>query len=134
MNKVQSAYSQAKLELCGLHKAMRALKNQIYGLKNLTIEVDAKYIKGMLKNPDSIPSAPMNRWIANILNFNPKLVHVSATKFQAPDALSRRPLAKGEKPDYHPEDELDEKEDVLDVFPVLITPNKNRLAEILEYL
>ncbi|EJF55460.1 hypothetical protein DICSQDRAFT_26061, partial [Dichomitus squalens LYAD-421 SS1] len=54
------------------------------------IEVDAKYIKGMLAAPDLQPNAVINRWIAEILTYPHKLIHVPATKHKGPDALSRR--------------------------------------------
>jgi hypothetical protein len=41
----------------------------LVGIKNLLVQVDAKYIKGMLNNPDIQPNATINRWIAAILRF-----------------------------------------------------------------
>jgi len=52
--------------------------------------VDAKYVKGMLNNPDAHPNMVMNQWIAAILLFDFELVHVPGKKFVGPDALSRR--------------------------------------------
>ena len=89
-NERESRYSQAKLELYGLFCALHSVKIYIIGVTNLTVEVDAKYIKGMINNPDMHPNAAMNRWIAAILMFNFKLVHVPGKKFQGPDGLSRR--------------------------------------------
>jgi transposase InsO family protein len=91
LNEVESRYSQAKLELYGLFRALRAVRVWIFGVRNLTIEVDAKYIKGMINNPDLQPNASINRWIAGILLFNFKLVHVPAAKHTGADGLSRRP-------------------------------------------
>jgi len=54
------------------------------------MEVDAKYIKGMINNPDMHPNTAINRWIATILVFSFKLVHVLGKEFQGPDGLSRR--------------------------------------------
>jgi transposase InsO family protein len=51
----------------------------------------------MLKNPDTIPGAPMNRWVKAILQFTFKLVHTPAHKHKAPDALSRRRPASDEE-------------------------------------
>ena len=62
----------------------------IIGVKNLVVEVDAKYIKGMINNPNIQPNATINRWIANILLFNFKLCHVSAKDHAPADGLSRR--------------------------------------------
>jgi len=89
-NERESRYSQAKIELYGLFRALRAVKVWIIGVKNFTVEVDAQYIKGMLNNPDIQPNASMNRWLAGIQTFDFKLRHVSAIKHQGPDGLSRR--------------------------------------------
>src|ERR1700710_641800 len=94
LNNVESQYSQAKLELYGLFHALRAVRVWIFGVTNLTIEVDAKYIKGMINNPDLQPNASINRWIAGILLFHFTLVHVPAAKHTGADGLSRRPQSE----------------------------------------
>jgi hypothetical protein len=85
----KSRYSQAKLELYGLFHALCAYRIYIIGVKNLVVEVDAKYLKGMLNNPDIQPNATINQWIAGILLFDFKLVHVPAIHHTAADRLSR---------------------------------------------
>ena len=90
MNDRESNYSQPKLELFGLFRALRHYRLYLIGVKNLYVEVDAKYIKGMLNEPDLQPNATMNRWIQGILLFDFQLVHVPATRHHGPDALSRR--------------------------------------------
>ena len=89
-NKTEQRYSQAKLELYGLFRALKAVKMYIIGVKNLVVEVDAKYIKGIINNPDIQPSATLNRWIAGILLFDFKLRHVFAKDHTPADGLSRR--------------------------------------------
>ena len=96
MNEREARYSQPKLELYGLYRALRHWRLHLVGVKKLIVEVDAKYIKGMLKEPDLQPNAVMNRWIQGILMWDFELVHVPATKFKGPDALSRRPMAEDE--------------------------------------
>ena len=96
MSERESRYSQPKLELFGLYRALRHWRLYIIGVKNLQVEVDAKFIKGMLNEPDLQPNAAVNRWIQGILMFDFALVHVPATQHKGPDALSRRTLAKGE--------------------------------------
>jgi hypothetical protein len=77
-------------------------------MKNLTVEVDAKYIKGMINNPDLQPNATINRWIAGILLFSFKLVHVSALKHKGVDGLSRRlPVEEDPMEDGNYEDWID---------------------------
>ena len=85
----KEANSQPKIELYGLFHALRALRVHIIGVRHLTIELDAKYIRGMLNNPDVQPDAAMNRWIAAILLFDFTIVHVPADKHRGPDGLSR---------------------------------------------
>jgi hypothetical protein len=89
LNEREARFSQPKLELYGLYRALRALKLYLLGVRNLVVEVDAKYIKGMLANPDIAPSASINRWILGILMFHFTLVHVPGTH-HGPDGLSRR--------------------------------------------
>ena len=87
LNKREANYSQPKLELYGLFRSLRTARLWIIGVRNLTVEVDAKYIKGMLNNPDIQPNATINRWIAGILLFDFKLVHVPGAT-HGPDGLS----------------------------------------------
>ncbi|THH15802.1 hypothetical protein EW146_g4737 [Bondarzewia mesenterica] len=67
----------------------------LIGVRNLIIEVDACYIKGMLANLDLKPSASINHWILSILTFHFTLVHVPDT-LHTPDALLRRPPQPGD--------------------------------------
>jgi len=106
-NERKSRYSQAKLEIYGLFCALRATRLYLIGARNLIVEVDASYIRGMLSNPDIQPNAAVNRWIAAILLFDFKLVHVPASKHKGPDGLSRREPAPGEEEHDDPEDWVD---------------------------
>ena len=87
---VESRYSQSKLELYGLYRALRHFRIYLVGVPSLIVEVDASCIKGMLNNPDFQASAPVNRWIRGILMYDFGLVHVPGKQHKAPDALSRR--------------------------------------------
>ena len=98
-NERETNYSQPKIELYGLFRALRALRLHLVGVRNLIVEMDAVFIRGMLNNPDIQPNAVLNRWIAAILLFDFKLVHVPAAKHQGPDGLSRREPAEGEDDD-----------------------------------
>jgi hypothetical protein len=104
----ESRYSQAKLELYSLFRALHAYHIYIIGVKNLVVKVDAKYLKGMLNNPDIQPNTTINRWIAGILLFNFKLVHVPAIHHTATDGLSRRLPAPEDPP------EMDDFEEWID--------------------
>jgi len=78
------------LELYGLFQALNATKLWLIGAKKLVVEVDAQYIKGILNKLDPHLNATMNRWIAAILMFDFKLVHVPGTKHKGPNGLLRR--------------------------------------------
>lgn len=69
LNEREARFSQPKLELYGLFRALQAMKIWLIGIRNLAIEVDAAYIKEMLNNPDLIPAASMNRWVTFIKLF-----------------------------------------------------------------
>lgn len=104
-NARESRYSQAKLELYGLARALHATKIYIIGVWHLIIEMDAYYVLGMINNPDIVPGAAANRWIAGILLFDFELRHVPAAKHGGPDGLSREP---GEHDDGQDLKEMDE--------------------------
>jgi hypothetical protein len=97
MDERESRYSQPKLELFGLYRALRTWHIYLIGVKTLHVEVDAMYIKGMLNEPDLQPSAAINRWIQGILMFDFTLIHVPAIRFRGPDTLSRRLPAEDEE-------------------------------------
>jgi transposase InsO family protein len=107
-NEREARYSQPKLELYGLYRALRHWRIHLVGIKTLHVEVDAQYIKEMLKQPDLQPNAAMNRWIQGILLFDFKLIHVPGHKFLGPDGLSRRPMAEGEEIIEDDDDYLDD--------------------------
>jgi len=57
---IESCYSQAKLELYRLFQAFWAVQIFIFGVANLTVEMDAKYVKGMINNPNLQPNVTIN--------------------------------------------------------------------------
>jgi RNase H-like domain found in reverse transcriptase len=88
LNEQESRFSQPKLELYGLYRSLRLQKLYLIGVQNFIVEVDAKFIKGMLAHPDVTPSASINWWILSILMFHFTLVHIPGTH-HGPDGLSR---------------------------------------------
>ena len=127
LNDRKSRFSQPKLELYGLFRALRSLKAYLIGVRNLVVEVDARYIKGMLANPDLAPSASMNRWIISILLFHFTLVHVPSTR-HGPDGLSRRPQQPADEEGEPVEDlEFDDWVDQVYGFMHLLNPLKPKV-------
>ena len=108
LTSVESRYSQAKLKLYRLFRSLRAVQVFIFEVTNLVVEMDAKYVKGMINNPDLQPNATINRWIAGILLFHFKLHHISADRHTSPDGLSHRPPSNDDPPN------TDDFEDWLD--------------------
>lgn len=124
-NDRESRYSQAKLELYGLFRALKQTQLFTIGVKKFIVEMDAKFIKGMLNSPALHPNDAINRWISAILLFDFDLVHVPADKRTGADGLSRRPRASD---DPNPED-LTELEEWIDtnagLFIQITTPPSN---------
>jgi len=60
LTEVESCYSQAKLELYGSFRVLHVVHVHIFGITNLMVEVNTKYIKGMINNPDLQPNATIN--------------------------------------------------------------------------
>ena len=127
LNDQESRYSQPKLELYGLYRALRSLKMHLLGVRNLIVEVDAKYIKGMLANPDLAPSASINRWILGILMFHFTLIHVPGTH-HGPDGLSRRRPQPDDEPDQ--EDDFEDWVDQVNSFIHFIDPLPSHINSI----
>ena len=99
----EQRFSQPKRELFGLLRALTACYYWLVGSRNLVIETDAKYIKGMLENPGMGPNATINRWIDQILMFHFELRHVAGKTF-GPDGLSRREGQPGDEEYENPEE------------------------------
>ena len=100
LNDREARFSQPKRELFGLKEALRLNKRWLFGVRRLIVETDAKYIKGMLENPDMMPTATINRWIDEILMYHFTLRHKAGATF-GPDGLSRR-TAQDDDPSYEP--------------------------------
>ena len=113
LNEREARFSQLKLELYGLYQALQSWKLYLIGVRNLIVEVDMQYIKGMLANPDIAPSTSINQWILSILMFHFTLVHIHGTH-HGPDGLSQWCLQPGNKEEQ--EDDFDNWVDQLNSF------------------
>ena len=125
LNDQECHFSQFKLELYGLYCALRTLKHYLIGIHNLIVEVDdAKYIKGMLQNPDIVPSASINCWIVSILMFHITLVHVLGTH-HGPDGLSRWRPQPGDEEEL--QDDFKDWIDIVNGFMHFLYPHPTSL-------
>ena len=109
LNEREARFSQPKRELYGLKMALEATYYYTYGCRDLTVETDASYIKGMLDNPSAGPNATINRWIEAVRKYHFELVHVKGAT-HGPDGLSRPPKggATTERPPVDEDDYADE--------------------------
>ncbi len=114
-------FSQPKLELYRLFCALRTYKIFIIRVQNLIVEVDARYIKGMLNNPNIAPSASINRWIISILTFHFELRHIPGTQ-HGPDGLSQHPPQPSDLSDEENLEDFDDWVDNLYRFIHLLNP------------
>jgi hypothetical protein len=104
----------------------------IIGVRNLVVETDTRYIKGMLSHSDIQPSASINQWILSILPFHFTLVHVKGLT-HASDGLSRRPRQPDDLP-HNPDEEFDNWIDALYGFLHIIQPFPSRQSCTSSYL
>ncbi|KAJ8454791.1 hypothetical protein ONZ51_g12825 [Trametes cubensis] len=102
----ESRYSQPKVELYGVFRALKELRGRVWGVHFL-LEVDAKFLEKMIKEPD-LPNAPMTRWVVYLQLFDFTLRHIPAEKGKAQDALSRRPPSSDDSEESDGEAHLDE--------------------------
>ncbi|ESK81932.1 hypothetical protein Moror_15417 [Moniliophthora roreri MCA 2997] len=85
--------------------ALEATYYTTYSYRELIVETDANYIKGMLNNPSAGPNATINCWIEAIRKYHFELVHIKGIK-HGPDGLLR-PLPEGATTMQPPENEED---------------------------
>lgn len=116
LNDREARFSQPKRELFGLKEALRLNKKWLFGVRRLIVETDAKYIKGMLENPDMMPTATINRWIDEILLYHFTLRHKAGATF-GPDGLSRR-SSQPTDPSFEPCSDDEEEPPALPKFEI----------------
>ena len=109
LNDRKACYLQPKSELFGLFRVLEAAKYWLLGCRNLIIETNAKYIKGMLLNPGMGPNAAIMRWIDYILIYYFTLRHIPGKTF-AVDGLSHQDAQSGDNKYSPDKDWIDEPE------------------------
>jgi hypothetical protein len=81
----------------GLFCILQALHLHLVDIQHLIVKMDAQFIHGMLNNPNVQPNMTINQWIATILLFNFKLIHIPADKHKGPNSLLRCKPADGKE-------------------------------------
>ncbi|MBW0569765.1 hypothetical protein O181_109480 [Austropuccinia psidii MF-1] len=122
-SKLESKYSQPKLELCGVARILKKLQTILWG-QHFELQVDYNALIEMINTP-CLPNAPMTRWVAFIQLFSFDLVHKPGKTFTMPDGLSRRPKNSEEEDEDAPE--FDEEEDWIKPHPGFGAKNVNSL-------
>lgn len=64
------------------------LRSTLLEVNCLIVEVNMKYIKGMINNPNLCLNTAINCRLAGILLFDFELVHVPGTEHKGPDGMS----------------------------------------------
>jgi len=106
LNEREARFSQPKQELFRLKHALESNRKLLYGVRKLVVETDAKYLEGMLNNPDVMPNATINRWIDQVTMYHFTLRHKPGISF-GPDGLSRWPKQPRDTPQPHINDDDD---------------------------
>lgn len=114
-----------------MKEALRLNKRLLFGVRKLVVETDAKYIQGMLQNPDMMPTSTINRWIDEISLYQFTLRHKAGATF-GPDGLSRRSLQEGD-PQYEPCSD-DEDEEVVPFEFEIADPTEPQPLSIEEFV
>lgn len=101
-------YDATKQECLAVMKALRRLRNYLYGVRFL-LETDAKVLISQLNDSfSSLPGAALSRWIAYIKMFDFEIKHVSGKRNTIADALSRKPSGPSDQEDEKWEGDLDD--------------------------
>ncbi|KAE8237508.1 hypothetical protein A4X13_0g8760 [Tilletia indica] len=101
MTEVEQRYSQPKLELCGVYKAIRKMRYHLIGVRFI-LEVDALSLKQMINSPD-VTNAAMIRWIAHLKDYDFTIRHIAGKKHIIPDGLSRAHFHNAEEAEPWPD-------------------------------
>ncbi|MBW0467696.1 hypothetical protein O181_007411 [Austropuccinia psidii MF-1] len=111
--RLESKYSQPKLELCVVARILKKLQTIFWG-KHFELQVDAKALIEMMNTP-CLPNSPLTRLVEFIQLFSFDLVHKPGKTYTTPDGLLRRP--KGEDKEEIERDNFDEEEDWIKPHP-----------------
>ena len=85
----EKKYDTGKRECPALHRALKKLKVQLYGVR-FTVEIDAKTLLHQLNlTIVDLPGAMVTCWISWIRLFDFTVKHVAGRKHSSPDGLSR---------------------------------------------
>src|SRR5260221_7595394 len=117
-NEREVRYSQPKLELYGVFRALKAEWHQLHNI-NFCLIVDAGFLIQMMSSPDLLNVA-MTRWITYIQLFTFEVRHTPGAAHRVPDGLSHRPRMANDS-DYSDDDvDVEDRIKLVKVFPVEI--------------
>ncbi len=85
-NDQEVRYSQPKLELYGVFRALKAERHRLHNI-HFRLIVDAGFLAQMMKSPD-LPNAAMTRWITYIQLFTFEITHTPGIAHHVPNGLS----------------------------------------------
>ena len=93
----EKQFLQPKRELYGLMRALQASRYWLLGCRKLIVEMDAKYLKGMLSNPGIAPNATIMYYVEDVLIYHFTLCYVPGKTFSMDGLLRRMKQPDNEK-------------------------------------
>jgi len=87
LNKTEQLYATNKKELLAIVRALKNLRNYLYGVIGIEIQTDLQSLSFTIS--DKNPNIEMNRWYSFIESFTPKIIYKPGTTNVVADALSR---------------------------------------------
>ena len=90
-NECEAQYSQPKLELYGVFRALKAECHRFHNI-HFRLTINAGFLAQMMMSPD-LPNAAMMHWITYIQLFMFEVNHTPGTVHCVPDGLSHWPCA-----------------------------------------
>src|SRR5260221_9326928 len=100
-NECEVRYSQPKLELYGVFRALKAECHRLHNI-HFRLIVDAGFLAQMMTSPDLL-NAATTRWITYIQLFTFEVRHTPGAVHRVPDGLSHWPCAEDDS-DYSDND------------------------------
>ncbi len=88
-NEHEACYSQLKLELYGVFRALKAECHRLHNI-HFRLTINAGFLAQMMTSPD-LPNTVMMHWIMYIQLFMFEVNHTLGTAHRIPDGLSHRP-------------------------------------------
>src|SRR6266436_6787177 len=117
-NEREARYSQPKLELYGVFRALKAECHRLHNI-HFRLTINAGFLAQMMMSPD-LPNAVMMRWITYIQLFTFEVNHTPGTAHRIPDGLSCRPCAANDSDYSNGDVDIEDGIKLVKALPVMV--------------